>query len=904
VFNGTANNDRMWASEGDDTLRGNDGNDWLQGGDGNDNHIGGLGNDIMQDLAGDDVLKGGDGNDAISSGQGFGGDLNQGGRDKDFIVGGNDITETFGGPGDDFVFAGDAEDTVFGDDGDDWIEGGKGPFNFLNGDNGAPFADDLNEPGHDVLMSFGGEQDYDSEGGDDIMFMGGGIQRSEGHMGFDWGIHKDDPLPADSDMAFTGLLPESLDNNRDRFDLVESLSGWNRNDTLRGDDATAADRGPEHTLNAEGVTRITGLGALVTAPYNAGNIILGGAGLDLIEGRGGDDIIDADNWLNVRLSVRNSAGTEIGSAESMGKPYLAGSTTTLQQAVFAGTVDPGNIFIVRELRTPTGAVLGANANLARVNDCPARGSLTDPTDLTVHPVAGTTNCDTTVFSLPSPNFQLQFNAAGPGSIRVVDLASAADPTVGDGTDTLWNVENLRFCTSVDPATGACIGARDVVIPNAPTLTSVTGGNASAVVNFTAGAANGSTVSGFRIQAFRADGTVAATATTGPGATSGTVTGLTNGQTYTFKVTALDAGVVELNGAADPDVESPPSNTSVPVTPAVPPAPSVIASTPSNGSTGIDNTGNIVVTFDQAILATSITGQTVVLTINGQTATINRTATLSADGKTLTVDPTPTLALNTTYRLALNGTVAGAPNQGLRNAAGLRVVNTAVSFTTRTPTAPTVVSSAPANGATGFAVGGNIAVTFNEPVTGVAATTVVLTVNGSTANLGRTVTTAGNTLTIDPNANLLPGTTYRVSLNGTVAGSTAGLRNADGVRLVNTSFTFTTTADTTAPTVIATSPLAGATGVARTPGVRIDTSERVQGVTTGAGGTYEIRNNATNALVTATLVANAAGTRWTLTPTAPLTALTTYRVTVTGGAAAVRDIAGNPLTTVTWTFTTR
>ena len=76
----------------------------------------------------------------------------------DFIVGGNDMTETFAGEGNDFVFAGDAEDTVFGDGGDDWIEGGLGPFNLLQGDNGAPFQDDPNEPGHDVLDSDGGER--------------------------------------------------------------------------------------------------------------------------------------------------------------------------------------------------------------------------------------------------------------------------------------------------------------------------------------------------------------------------------------------------------------------------------------------------------------------------------------------------------------------------------------------------------------------------------------------------------------------------------------------------------------------------------------------------------------------------------------------------------------------------
>ena len=199
VFNGTADNNRVWSSEGDDTVRGNDGNDWMQGGDGNDNLIGGLGDDTLLDSAGDDTLKGGDGNDVLSSGQGFGGDLNQGGRGNDFIAGGNDITETFAGHGDDFVFAGDADDTVFGDEGNDWLEAGRGNLNLLQGDNGAPFQDDATG-GHDVLIGYGGEQDYDSEGGDDIMLAGPGLQRNEGMLGFDWVTHKADPTAADSDM--------------------------------------------------------------------------------------------------------------------------------------------------------------------------------------------------------------------------------------------------------------------------------------------------------------------------------------------------------------------------------------------------------------------------------------------------------------------------------------------------------------------------------------------------------------------------------------------------------------------------------------------------------------------------------------------------------------------------------
>ena len=38
--------------------------------------------------------------------------------------------------------------------------------------------------------------------------------------------------------------------------------------------------------------------------FTTGNIILGGAGSDFMMGRGGDDIIDGDAWLNVRISVR------------------------------------------------------------------------------------------------------------------------------------------------------------------------------------------------------------------------------------------------------------------------------------------------------------------------------------------------------------------------------------------------------------------------------------------------------------------------------------------------------------------------------------------------------------------------------------------------------------------------
>ncbi|MFC6286401.1 peroxidase family protein [Nocardioides sp. GCM10027113] len=531
VFNGTdcppapdpctaAADDRVWSSEGDDTIRGNGGNDWMQGGDGVDNLIGGLGNDIMNDLSGDDNLKGGPGNDALSSGPGFGGDLNQGGPGHDFVVGGNDATETFGGPGDDLVFAGAGEDTVFGDDGDDWIEGGRGPFNLLQGDNGAPFQDDLNEPGHDVLIGNGGEQDFDSEGGDDVMVMGAGIQRAEGMLGFDWTTHKNDPLPADSDMLFTALVPPTVENNRDRFDLVEALSGWQLDDVLRGDDRAEADLGTDHQLNQAGIDRVAGLAAIVGAGFNDGNILLGGAGSDLIEGRGGDDIIDGDRWLDVQLRAPDVTTTDPSDV------IFVDTMAPLVGDVFAGRLDPGDIDIVRTIRTA------------------AAGS----------------SVDTAVFSESIDNYTITENPDGSTTVAHTGGSGA------DGVDTLWNIEEMQFAAGTT-----------ITVPGPVTNVVAVAGNGQATVSFTAPTDDGgSPITGFEVDVLEG-GTVVRTVTgIAPTATSVVITGLTNGTPVTFRVVALN----EVGSSPD-SAESAPVTPTAPAT--LPGAPTIGTATAGNQS---------------------------------------------------------------------------------------------------------------------------------------------------------------------------------------------------------------------------------------------------------------------------------------------------------------------------------
>ena len=65
----------------------------------------------------------------------------------------------------------------------------------------------------------------------------------------------------------------------------------------------------------------------------------------------------------------------------------------------------------------------------------------------------------------------------------------------------------------------------------------------------------------------------------------------------------------------------------------------------------------------------------------------------------------------------------------------------------------------------------------------------------------------------------------------------------------------------------------------------------------------LTNVATGAAVTAVVGYNATTRVATLNPGATLPASTRFRVNLTGGLTGIRDLAGNPLGDVTWTFTT-
>ncbi|MDQ1619744.1 MAG: hypothetical protein QOE19_2313, partial [Actinomycetota bacterium] len=421
VFTGTPHADRIWGGIDNDTFLGNEGNDTIEGNDGADVALGGDGNDIITDLAGDDVLKGGPGHDAIEAGPGL--DIIMGGDGQDFTNGGANINETFAGEGNDFVIAGQGEDAVFGDSGDDWQEGGDQP-DLLQGDSGNLFfLDDSNKPGNDVLIGQGGDDDYDMEGGDDIGVAGPGIEKVAGASGFDWEIGQGDPQPQDADLSLPIPPLDVLQVGvRDKYNEVEALSGWDRDDKIRGDDVVPATVGGagfigNDFLTQAGVDRISGLRDLLpagaatgTTTWGAGNILLGGAGSDELEGRGADDIIDGDAWLGVKIKSPDLTTADPNDAKLTDgmtvDPDGSGPQRSLQEDVFAGRINPGDVSAVRSIQT---------------------------TD--------TGGTDTAWFS----GLQADYTITTVGdAVTVADGLLAAAGTGPDGTDTLRNIEQLRF----------------------------------------------------------------------------------------------------------------------------------------------------------------------------------------------------------------------------------------------------------------------------------------------------------------------------------------------------------------------------------------------------------------------------------------------------------------------------
>ena len=447
VVGGTIGNDTIITDFGDDGIWGDDGDDRIESGAGVDLVNGGGGNDIITD-SGDtgDFLKGDEGDDVSANSNGI--DILMGGSGQDAIFVGVDDTEVFAGQGNDFVLGGDGVDLLMGNEGDDWIEGGGG-FDTIAGDNSELFFDSK-IIGHDVMFSGNEEQDFDAESGDDIMVQGESVIRNEGMFGFDWAIYKDMAIAANADLRTPIFTTEQADILRNRFDKVEALSGWNKDDILRGDDRAFDPTLPPDAINANtenvffndgldaaGLARISGLSQIVdlgpTGVFERGNVLLGGKGNDTLQGNGGDDVIDGDAWLNVRIRITaanaaNTPANQISTVDSLRHVFTAqdaGAPSWIGKSLFelmvSRTIVPNQLHIVREILDHDTA--NTFVDTAVFNDVRANYTITDNRD---------------------GSYTITQNAVTVGAIDPV----TGNNLISDGTDIVWNIERLQFADEV------------------------------------------------------------------------------------------------------------------------------------------------------------------------------------------------------------------------------------------------------------------------------------------------------------------------------------------------------------------------------------------------------------------------------------------------------------------------
>ena len=527
VFNGSLGDDRFATGSGDDTLRGDEGNDWINGGAGNDFVFGGMGNDVIVDSSGVNVLVGGDGNDYIN---GAGTDSYNGNDGNDFLYGGNFPNIMLASLGDDFIYGGSNNDTASGDDGNDWMEGGPGGDSLL-GDNLGAAGVTLGGPGLDVLIGGAGDDLLDGLDGTDIFVPGFGSDLNTGGIGFDWATYfNDGQTGIEADLTNLNPAPGAvLPALADQFQEVEGLSGGIGNDFLSGDSlitlVPAAPGTGTNVLLPADLPAINGLASLLPIPngvnrnrvttWATGNILLGGPGNDVIEGRGGDDLIDGDAFLSVWISI----------------PYVSGST---DPAVSWGIPSSANA-----PTAPTGRALVSSMSVIRskIQALMTSGAVADPISMiSIYRVVspGTTGAtDTAVYlgAYSAANYSITSNTDG--TVTITDLRAAAGGVVNEGTDTLRGIEKVRF-NLVD---------YNLAAPAAPTITSAVANAAanSVVVNWNQAAlpAGSLPITGYTATMTPAVGGTPLTCTAAANARTCTITALTAGATYNLTVSVAN-----------------------------------------------------------------------------------------------------------------------------------------------------------------------------------------------------------------------------------------------------------------------------------------------------------------------------------------------------------------------------
>jgi hypothetical protein len=328
----------------------------------------------------------------------------------------------------------------------------------------------------------------------------------------------------------------------------------------------------------------------------------------------------------------------------------------------------------------------------------------------------------------------------------------------------------------------------------------------------------------------------------------------------------------------------------------PTPPTVISTVPANLAINVPINQALSATFSVAMTPATIDATTFTLAGPGGVA-VAGAVTYVAAGSVATFTPAAHLASSTTYTATIT---TGAQNlEGTALASNYVWTFTTAALPVVIP--PTVISTIPTDLAIDVPFNQIVSATFSvamNPAT-INSTTFTLTGPGGTAVTGLVAYAAiGNTLTFTPTANLAPSTTFTATI-------TTGAQNLAGTALANNyvwTFTTGTAPAVVSPEIASTVPANAALGTALNQVVSATFSEAMNPLTITTA-TFTLAGPGGIA-VAGTVSYDPINFIASFTPTATLTASTTYIATITSGAT---DLAGNPLGTTgapnPWSFTT-
>ncbi len=308
------------------------------------------------------------------------------------------------------------------------------------------------------------------------------------------------------------------------------------------------------------------------------------------------------------------------------------------------------------------------------------------------------------------------------------------------------------------------------------------------------------------------------------------------------------------------------------------APTVIFTDPTNNSTGVALDKTISAAFSEAMDPASINASTFTL----RNGSINVSGVVSYSGTLASFKPSVDLLPGTVYTATIT--------KGAKNPSGTTLANDYIwTFTTLGTLAPLVISTDPANNATGVVLNKIITATFNGAMDPSTINSLTFTLKQGTTPIAGTVSYNGNTASFKPSVNLLPGTIYTATI-------TNGVKNSAGTSMVNDYVWTFTTGTTAAPTVISTDPTNNALGVPLNKVIRATFSEPMDPLTINSG-TFTLKQG--NTPISG--VISYSGNTASFTPSINLLPGKLYTATITTGAKNTSGIA--LANDYVWTFTT-